>query len=256
MQQNGLSVISSNALGTTTKSVATEYDTLARQYEEQFGVSAPVPPAEKVSARGGVATLSAGVPSSPPPVSKSLGVSWVRQQTGYYCGPATGYMMLKYKGITKSRAKSTDSLTQSKLASSSYMKTDANGQTSTWSTGGHFYMVEGLNKWRSGSSTGYYTNKAINSNSGLQTLFIYSLYANESVAVSAIEYEGGAHYNSHPNRTIGHWLVGYGYSSNGATLKFKDPASGLSGGYGGSAQSFQQTSSSFYKHAEGRNSIW
>lgn len=45
--------------------------------------------------------------------------------------------------------------------------------------------------------------------------------------MSTVELAGGAHYNGHPNRTIGHWVAAYGYSSNAAIGSFADPSTSV-----------------------------
>jgi hypothetical protein len=64
-----------------------------------------------------------------------------------------------------------------------------------------------------------------------------------TVLANTVEYAGGGHYNGHPDRLIGHWIVGYAYSDSAAKLSFADPATGLSG-YTGS-QKFSISTSAF-----------
>ena len=60
--------------------------------------------------------------------------------------------------------------------------------------------------------------------------------------MNTVEFEGGAHYNGHPNRTIGHWIVGYGYGSSGATSWYNDPATSY---YPNASATFQADTASF-----------
>src|SRR5699024_4251269 len=48
------------------------------------------------------------------------------------------------------------------------------------------------------------------------------------IAGGTVEFAGGAHYNGHPQHlTIGHWITGYGYTNNGSTIRWADPATSL-----------------------------
>lgn len=234
---------------------ASSFEDLATQYEATYGQSVPASPLSTgaSSAGTGGAVSYATAPSPNTSTNTTLAIGWVQQQTGYYCGPATGYMMLKYGGHTASAVNGA-SLTQARLASSTYMKTDANGETSTWTSN----MSNGLNLWRSGSTSGYYVRNLVESSSELKTSFVYSTYwANEPLAVSTGETAGGTHYNKHPDRTIGHWVVGSGFSNSGNTIKMTDPAAGLSGGYASSAKTFTYSTSSMYSlFVAGRYNVW
>lgn len=229
-----------------------EYNRLVAEYEGTYGVDSPLGQVGEVD----VGPRAAPTPPVPPPASKNIGVAFSRQQESYYCGPAVGWSILQFKGRTRAHGNG-PGLTQRALAGNDYMRTDHFGQTSQAAVGGKYYMAVGLNKWSFGRETGYYVPVLVSSLSRLQSLFVYSIYANEPFAVSTIEYVGGRHYNNHPNRLIGHWVTAYGYAGNGATIRMVDPASGLSNGYQNSAQRFSDASSVFYtQHTQGRRSVW
>jgi hypothetical protein len=179
-----------------------------------------------------------------------LPVTWVRQTNGYYCGPATGYMMLSYKGFATS-VKDGTPLSQARLATTAYMSTDANGQTSSFSNN----MNWGLNRWRNGADTGYYVRNKVDSADELRIQFTYSTYLGEATAVSTVEVGTGIHYNNHPLRTIGHWVVGVGYQTSGSTIIMLDPASGLKG-YENTAPRFTAVTSTFYGYTANRYDVW
>lgn len=191
--------------------------------------------------------------------SKTLGVTWVQQQQSYYCGPATAYMILKYRGFTKSKPTGV-SLSQYNLAGASYLKTNSQSYTTTWPYYDSGFtlndMSRGLNKWAYGTLSGGFGIDQISSPSELKNIVGYSIDASRPFAVSTYEKPGEAHYNNHPpSREIGHWATVYGYSSSGGTTKVADPASGISG-YASSAQKFSIATSSLYSYAAGRYSVW
>lgn len=65
--------------------------------------------------------------------SKVLGVATVGQETTYYCGPASAYQLLNYKGVSKN-PNDGRSLTQGNLASDLGTTTDGTPWGSNWST--------------------------------------------------------------------------------------------------------------------------
>lgn len=162
------------------------------------------------------------------PAARTLLVAHQAQINGYYCGPATASMIAKYKG---------KSYSQATLATSSYLKTDANGAT-RWALN---VMAPTLNKI---VGTTEYQKIQSPTLASLKASFVHDIgqyYL--PVAVDTYEYAGGAHYNGHPNKNIGHWIVGKGYSGSGSTLFFADPATSV---WDGVNASFSMTASSFH----------
>lgn len=259
IKQNGSTVSALSA--TSTNNIFAEYNSLVANYEATYGAEAPLGPVAGTSSGGGIVPMVAGPPTYIPPPSYTLPVVHSPQTKTYYCGPATGYMILKLKGRTSASGTGA-SLSQAALGGTSYMKTDVNKSTSEGAVGGKYYMAVGLNKWSYGTESGYYVPTSITSKSQLSTMFLYSIFAYEPFAVSTIEYAGtgNPHYNAHPARLIGHWVVGIGYTSSGAGLVVDDPvadAPALAGlGYDDAEARYFPTASSFLTFVQGRRSVW
>lgn len=139
------------------------------------------------------------------------------QQKDYYCGPASGMSLLKLKGPATSR-KDGSSLTQAHLANGNHMRTEAHDATK-WASKD---WVNGINMWREGRATGHYVQ--VNSPDGVafKKAAVHSIDNGMPFGADTVELAGGAHYNGHPNRTIGHWLLGYAYEGSGAKVYFTD----------------------------------
>lgn len=142
-----------------------------------------------------------------------LGVNHVGQKYNNWCGPATGYMILKYKGKT---SKGGRSLSQQALSESAFMGTGS-GSTN-W---GEKDMTRGLNNW---GSLGY-SQYDSPSTSKLQSIVLSKIDAGRPLAYGTAEYAGGKHYNNHPgSKNVYHWIAGYGYEDSGDRLVYLDPA--------------------------------
>jgi len=220
-------------------------------YQDNFTVLSPT--AGTASVAGPAIVMSTAA------TYKTLAVTWVQQQTDYYCGPATAYMILKYRGFSTS-AYAGESVSQNNLAGASYLKTNSQGLTTTWpySESGYFIndMSRGLNRWTIGTLTGGYSIDQLGSSAELQNIVGYSIDASRPFAVSTYEAKNAPHYNKHPlTHEIGHWAVVYGYESSGATTKVADPASGRVN-YTNSAQKFYISTASLYAYGAGRYSVW
>lgn len=188
----------------------------------------PVSIGDSVQASSSGVATAAACENVVPPKSKTLTVTWVQQSNGYYCGPAAALMAIKQRGITTSKDGASKSLTQANLAGSAYLKTTESAGT-PWAAK---RMHTTLNKWTNTSLWG--ATNAPSTTSVRATLLKSSFRSSvgvsgRTVLVNAVEFKGGSHYNGHPNRDIGHWMVGYAYSDAAATIKFADPATGLSG---------------------------
>lgn len=146
----------------------------------------------------------AGVPDQ-----KLLPTIHQAQAKSYWCGPATASMIVKYKGKGH---------TQTTMARVEYLQTEQNGAT-TWASG---RMAVGLNNALDNSR---YQQVQSPSGATLKGAMVDSVNALYPVALDTVEFAGGQHYNGHPvDRTIGHWIVGRGYSNTGSTLQFMDPS--------------------------------
>ena len=120
-----------------------------------------------------------------------LSVAHQAQKTTYYCGPATGFMILRYKGKTKSAAEPSVSLDQSKLAGAGYMQTYTKKSTN-WGDGD---FPRGFNKWY---GTKYYVQINSPSRNKLMGGIVSNIVNNKPVATATYEPKDGPHYNGHP----------------------------------------------------------
>jgi hypothetical protein len=154
---------------------------------------------------------------APPPASRILGVVQVGQQNGFFCGPASGYMIIRFLHGAGFRSRFDGSAPgQAGLGNANHMATTANRVTA-WATGRY---VTGVNRWRGGRD---YVQVNAPSATLLNTVFRRSIGAQGMpFAGDTVEFAGGAHYNGHPNRTIGHWITAYGYSTSGAVGRWAD----------------------------------
>lgn len=169
--------------------------------------------------------------------SRILGVVQVGQNNGYYCGPASGYEIIRYvNGAGFTSRYDGSALGQAGLANANHMATDAN-QVTAWATG---RWVTGVNRWRGDS---YYVQIHAPSASLLQNTFTWSIDNNGMpFSGDTVEFLNGAHYNGHPNKLIGHWIAAYGYTSSGATGNWADSSTTV---FPNAARYFTYNTSSF-----------
>jgi hypothetical protein len=153
-----------------------------------------------------------------PPVNDSVNLVQQSQANFYYCGPATASEILRVRGVTKS---------QSFLAGSNYLRTDADGGTN-WNPQ---VMAPTLNTLTNSS---WYV--AVNG-SGVQGGFTNTTYEADlttdiylgwPIAGNTVEIANqGPHLIGHPsNLGLNHWIAIYGYTSNGAYTKYADSIAG------------------------------
>ena len=172
------------------------------------------------------------------PTSRALSYTYSSQIKSNYCGPAAAWMIIRQNGVTKSRDGYNRVLTQTNLATFDYLQTDYRGAT-TWASQS---MQYGIQRWMNGAGWGY-VQVQCPSSAVVQGALTRVIGTNGKViAADAVELAGGAHYNNHPNRTIGHWLVGFKYTNNGATVYWADPAIYY---YTGAKQEFSYSTSLF-----------
>ena len=154
-----------------------------------------------------------------------LDVSHVGQSTNYYCGPASGVMIARYKGKGRS-AHTGASLTQAKMANVAHMHTEETGSTPYHS--GKF--TRGLNKWLYGEHSDAWRFTQINSPSiaRYKQALRFNINTWMPIGVSTVELESeDRNYNGHVysvDGSIGHWIVARGYEDFGARVKYLDPA--------------------------------
>lgn len=148
-----------------------------------------------------------------------LGVNHEGQIKNFYCGPASGKLILRWLGNDVSRYSGVP-LKQSNVADANHMRTDINGRTS-WASG--LFRI-GINKWREGSSSGSYIDDSSPSAAEFESHLVYNTDRGLPVAADTVEYKGTIHYNQHPlDQTIGHWIVAEGYYNYGDGTYFVDP---------------------------------
>lgn len=157
-----------------------------------------------------------------------LNLEHIGQAKNYYCGPATGVMILRFQKQGRSAANGA-TLDQASVAGLAHMETDKWGKTRFWPEGdnpGH-QMRKGLNQWREGTNRGYYVDEATPSVTEFKKALIYDIdrASGYPFAVETLEEVDGPHYNGHPStETIGHWITAFGYRSSGDGTHFADPA--------------------------------
>lgn len=149
--------------------------------------------------------------------ARNLHAPWYAQTTSFYCGPASGASLLKTKGNTTSKNEGW-AISQSKLALNAYMKTDHDRATK-WAGGNY---ANAINKWREGRAAGYYMQVNRPAGTVFKNAAVYSIDKAMPLAADTVELAGGVHYNNHPNRTIGHWILAYAYDTSGARVTFTD----------------------------------
>lgn len=140
----------------------------------------------------------------------TLSLVQIAQTMNDYCGPASAEMVLNYLGHDTS---------QSTLAGSSYLRTDANGGTNY----GDNVMASTINTF--GGTSGYYTQKNASSLSTFESDLVGDIYTNWPVVVAVHE---TSTYELNPTeKGWYHWYVVRGYASSGATSSYADPAHGI-----------------------------
>lgn len=225
----------------TAADAALKFSDVAADYAAKYGNEAlpekVVQLWDSVSQWDGSASKGVGVSSSPPPPTNppaSLALGSERplfsgtfpsagQNNYYYCGPATARNILLYRGGISAYNPAHTKPTQARLAKSGYLRTDQN--TATRFAFGD--MERGLNRWRSGGTTGFYVRSTAPNVNQLGLALRSSIYWNEAFAVGTVESGGSSNrYNDHPPTAhhIGHWITAYGYQNSGGIGMYADPA--------------------------------
>ncbi|WP_408898541.1 hypothetical protein ACJ5H2_05370 [Nocardioides sp. R1-1] len=168
---------------------------------------------------------------------RTLPLTHYPQNTNYYCGPATGKMLVKITDGSIASRHNGVSFTQGHFAGNAHMETDARGATN-WSTG---LFVRGVNRWR---GQNWYVQVDAPSASLMMSVLTQSIGNNGMpVAADTVEWANGAHYNGHPvGSTIGHWILAYGYGNLGGTVQFADPSTSV---WGAAGPTFSASTSTF-----------
>lgn len=199
---------------------------------------------------GGTSVLTNGsatatCPVLPAVVSQSGGyyrfnMSHRNQINGYYCGPASAEMILRRLGYNQSVHGV--SLSQSSLAASRYLATDAWGRTA-WVDA---RMSKGLNAWTGKSQ---WVQRAAPDTSTFRSRVSASFKSTgRPVVVDTQEYAGGRHYNGHPSyTTFSHLMPVEGYNATTDTIIMLDPAQHF---YAASQPSFTHNLASFVPYLQ------
>jgi hypothetical protein len=232
----------------TTESAGGEYETLLAAYNQRWGTDLAATSAGAGSNRinktgsGDASLAMAATSASTSYESVELVINHTGQSKDFYCGPASGRMILHYLGDTTS-AYNGAALGQGALATSAHMNTDAAGAT-TWSSD-RFRI--GLNRWSEGTSTGFYVSSASPSGADFKDFLIYDIdNASHPLGADTVEIANGAHYNNHPKtKTIGHWIVAYKFYEYGDKVSFADPSTTLWGASYGVQERFSGTTATF-----------
>lgn len=189
-------------------------------YQDQYGPSLPS------SITSMAASRDASRASVAAATSKVLSVAHYAQTRNYYCGPASGRMILRYLGAGPSNFDG-KTQTQAHIANSNHMKTSINGVTK-WSTG-RFRL--GLNRWLDGKETlrYFYVDQASPSATQFKNSLISDVNSGHPFGADTVEFASSSvRYNHHPTgQTIGHWIVAHGYSNSGGTTYFADPSTSV-----------------------------
>lgn len=163
-------------------------------------------------------------------------MSWSAQENGYYCGPATGEMILRMKGYSVSS--SGKALSQSNLARPEFMATDKYKRTS---------FADGKVKVSVQAWTGNkFTYKQTQSPSveQFQDAITRSFTVTGwPVVVDTQEWAWRAHYNGHPAYSeFSHLMPVEGYNPKTGKIILLDPASFY---YAGSSRAFEYNLGAF-----------
>lgn len=146
--------------------------------------------------------------------TNDFNVTWAGQPNNYFCGPASGWMILNAIGAHHS-AQGTP-LSIDAVASRDYMNTVGYGYTSF-----HDRRFEyGMNRWLGRDAyTTIHTPSVDQVRDSVKDSFRKGL----PTAVDAQERRGGPHYNGHPNSTFSHIMVVTSYDPNTDSMRIADP---------------------------------
>jgi len=83
--------------------------------------------------------------------------------------------------------------------------------------------VRGVNRWR---GSNYYVQVDRPTAALMKSALRQSIGSNGMpLAADTVEEAEELHYNRHPaGKEIGHWILAYGYTNSGATVRFADPS--------------------------------
>lgn len=158
-------------------------------------------------------------PAKPKPVQTlfTFNVAWAGQPNGFFCGPTSGYMILRYLGASRSRATGA-SLSIENVAAA--MQTRRYGYTSF----NDRRFQGGMNAWLGKT---VYSTIHTPSAATVRSEVLGSFKNGYPIAVDEQERRGGPHFNGHSNSTFSHIMVVTGYNSKTDAIRFADPGATL-----------------------------
>lgn len=139
-------------------------------------------------------------------------IQWAGQPNNYYCGPTSGYMILRNVGAWTSAWG--DGLNIWNVAI--YMHTDAYGYTSFQDR----WFMRGMNNWLGWNC---YTSVHTPSYETVRNAIMGSYVNGYATALDEQERRGGPHFNGHNNGTFAHIMVVDGYNQNDDSVYICDP---------------------------------
>lgn len=163
-------------------------------------------------------------------------IEWAGQPNNYYCGPTSGYMVLRNVGAWTSAWG--DGLNIWNVAR--YMHTDNYGYTSFQDR----WFSRGMNDWL---ARNVYTSVHTPSYETVRNAIMGSYVNGYATVLDEQERRGGPHFNGHNNGTFAHIMVVDGYNENTDAVYICDPGapvlwpSGSGHFWYGSLREFVQT---------------
>ena len=149
----------------------------------------------------------------------SFNIAWAGQQTNYWCGPASAYMVLKRLGFSKSVQG--HNLTQANLASNTYLETERNGRT-LWPGN---YMGQGIQRW---TGRALYSQESSPNTTTLRNRIVNSfLKTGRPIMVHQTITPDLPIINNQRSRDTTHVLVVNSYNPQTDTVTLLDPAAGV-----------------------------
>lgn len=139
-------------------------------------------------------------------------IEWAGQPNNYYCGPTSGYMILRNVGAWTSAWG--DGLNIWNVAD--YMHTDNYGYTSFQDR----WFARGMNNWLGHD---VYTSVHTPSYVTVRNAIMGSYYNGYATALDEQERRGGPHFNGHNNGTFAHIMVVDGYDWDSDSVYICDP---------------------------------
>jgi hypothetical protein len=161
----------------------------------------------------------------------TLPSTWVTQTESWWCGPAAAQSLIQswhnlmfYPTTSTYTGDVGLSLSQDHLSRANYTGALSDPDHHSATNWVEHDMSRAINRWLFNGAVKY-VEKTPTSRANLEDLVTTDLDILWMVASDMYEHAGGNHYNHHPaNKDISHWTTIYAYATDGATIKFQDPA--------------------------------